>query len=532
MSDAALLRSSGSMTLFTAVSRVTGFIRILVVAAVLGSTYLGNTYQSANTVPNLLFELIVAGVLQSAMVPTFVALLDRADKEDAERVAGSVLGLAGAAMAALAAVGMLTAPLVMRVLVSGVEDPSVRAAQVRLGSVFLLIFLPQVVFYVAGMVATSVLHANDRFVIPAAAPIVNNVVVIASYIAFSLIRGDRSPSLDLSGLETAVLAGGTTLGVVAFCAVPVVAVVRSGFSLRPRFDHRHPLVRRVGRLGAWAAVSLAMVQVLLGVVLVLANRIEGGVVAYQIGFTFFLLPHALIAIPLVTASFPALSRAVHAGDLDTFAELASRVIRLMAFFLLPATATAAALGQPLATIAVFGPRSDEGISMVAGAVVAFAPGLIGYGLVLFAGRAFAALGDTRTPALASVAMALIGAAVMVAAFSMVEGSARVAAVAAGHSAAYLVTGVGLMAVLAVRIGRPFSGLARPLLAASAGTLVAGGLMTGIERAVSSTARLGALALVVAAGGAGLAVYLGVQRMAGGLPLATITTALRPRVDHG
>lgn len=525
--DAALLRTSGSMTAFTALSRLTGFARILVVAAVLGTTFLGNTYQSANTVPNLLFELVVAGVLQSVMVPTFVGLLDRSQSAEAEHVAGAVLGLAGMAMAVLAAVGMAGAPWIMRALVSGVSDPAVRAAQVRLGTVFLLIFLPQVVFYVAGMVATSVLNARDQFIVPAAAPIVNNVVVIAAYATFAALRGGRPPSLDLRGVEVAVLAGGTTLGVLAFCAVPVIAVIRSGFSLRPRLDWHHPAVRRIGRLGGWAAVSLAMVQGMLAVVLVLANRVEGGVVAYQVAFTFFLLPHALVAIPLVTAAFPGLSRMVILDDLTGLADGCGRVIRLMAFFILPATAAAASLGRPLARLALFGAGSLRGSALVAGAIVGFAPGLIGYGLVLFAGRAFAALGDTRTPALASILMAAGGGALMVAGFGAASGSARVPAVAAAHSIAYLATGIGLMVQLRRRLGRPFPSLARPLFAEALGAVVAGTAMLAIEQIVAPTTKPEALVTLLVAGVAGISLYLPTQRLAGGLPLRTMLVAFRP-----
>ncbi|HEX2040747.1 MAG TPA: lipid II flippase MurJ, partial [Acidimicrobiales bacterium] len=302
------------MTVLTAVSRATGFLRILVVAAVLGTTFLGNVYQSANTVPNLLFELVAAGALQAVLVPTVVGLLDAGDRRQAEHVAGAVLGLAAAALAALAVVGALAAPWIMRALVVAVDDPSVREAQVRLGTFFLWFFLPQVVLYALGMVSTAVLHAHGRFAVPAAAPIVNNAVVIGTYVLFAALRAGEPPDLDLAWEEKVVLAGGTTLGVAAFCVVPWLATRSLGFSLVPRFDPHHPAVRRIGRLAGWAAVSLAMVQVLLGTALVLGNGVEGGVVAFQVGLTFFLLPYALVAVPLATAAFPGLSRLAHADD--------------------------------------------------------------------------------------------------------------------------------------------------------------------------------------------------------------------------
>lgn len=531
MSDAALLRTSGRMSALTAISRVTGFVRILVVAAVLGTTFLGNTYQSANTVPNLVFELFVAGALQAVLVPTLVERLDRRRRHEAEHIAGAILGFAFALLGVLAILGAVAAPWLMRLLVSGVADPAIRDEQVRLGTFFLWFFLPQILFYAAAMVATAVLNAHDRFSLPAAAPIFNNVVVIASYIVFAVMRGGKPPSLDLSTAEKVVLAGGTTLGVVVFCSVPIVAVVRSGFSLRPRFDFTDAAVRRLLRLGGWAALSLAMVQVLIGVVLLLANRVEGGVVAYQVAFTFFLLPHALVAIPLSTASFPGLSRHAHRSDYGEFAGAVGRATRLIGFFVLPATAAFVALAGPMSRLALFGESSGDGAAMVAAALAGFAPGLLGYGLLLLGGRAFAALGDTRTPAIVSVALAAGGAALMVGGFGVATGDARIGGIAAGHSAAYLLASAVLFVLLRVRLGVGIPGLAKPLAIEVLGATLAGAAMWSTERAIGSTERLVTAGEVGAAIVLGAAVYLGVQHFAGGPRPGPVLAALAGRETH-
>lgn len=508
------------MTVLTAVSRVTGFVRILVVAAVLGTTFLGNTYQSANTVPNLLFELAAAGALQAVLVPTFVSLVDSGDRAEAEHVAGSVLGIAAVVLAALALLGALAAPWVMRALVVAVDDPAVREAQVRLGTFFLWFFLPQVVLYALGMVSTAVLHAHQRFAVPAAAPIVNNVVVIAAYVVFALLRDGRPPTLDLRTVEKVVLAGGTTLGVVAFCSVPWLATRLLGFSLRPRLDHRHPAVRRIARLAGWAAVSLAMVQVLLATALVLGNGVEGGVVAFQVALTFFLLPYALVAIPLATAAFPDLSRRAQAGDLAGFADDVARAVRLMTLFLLPAVAAFVALGRPLARVALFGESAQAGVSMVAGTVAALAPGLVGYAVLLLAGRAFAALGSTRTHGLISVAMAVTGAVTMTVVFAAIDGDTRVVALGVGHSVAYTIAGVALLIALQRRTGQSLAArLGRPVGAQVAAAGAAAPAMWLVERALSTSGRPGALVELVVAGVTGAAVYVAVAWVGGGVRVA-------------
>jgi len=143
------------MTVLTLASRLTGMVRNVVVVAVLGVTFLGNTYQSANTVPNLLFELIAAGVLQAVLIPTLIDLAAHGNEDEAEHVARSVLGLAGAALAVLAVLGAVLAPFVMRLLVSGVDDPIVRHDEIHLGTILLWFFLPQVVLYAANTVATD-----------------------------------------------------------------------------------------------------------------------------------------------------------------------------------------------------------------------------------------------------------------------------------------------------------------------------------------------------------------------------------------
>jgi len=522
-----LARSTAGMTAFTALSRITGFARVVVVAAVLGTTFLGNTYQTANTVPNLLFELFAAGVLQAALIPTLVELLDTGRKEDAEHVAGSVLGLAAAGLAALACLGILAAPLLMRGLVAGVDDPAIREDQVRLGTVFLWFFLPQVVMYAAGMVATATLNAHDRFALPAFAPVVNNVVVTASYGIFWWLRDGQAPSLDLDALEVVVLAGGTTLGVIAFTLVPIVAAVRSGFSLRPRFDHRHPAVRRVGRLGFWAAAFLAMSQVLLGAVLVLANRVEGGVVAYQVGYTFFLLPHALFALPVLTALFPELSRRSHAGDADGFTASFGTGIRAITFFVLPSAAAFVVLAEPITEMVLFGETSGAGAEQVARVVVTLAPGIVGYGLFLYLTRAFAAFGDTRTPAIVHAVVTAVGVVLMVVGFAVAPAGWDVPGVAAGYSAAYVSGAIVLFVLVRAHVlAGGLRALTGPVAITVVAATVAAGGMAASRLVMDGGGRIADLAEVAVAGAVGAAVYFAVQAVLGGVRLTNLVAQVR------
>ncbi|HEY4376876.1 MAG TPA: lipid II flippase MurJ, partial [Acidimicrobiales bacterium] len=434
-SAAGLARSTAAMTVLTAASRATGFIRVIVVVAVLGNTFLGNVYQSANTVPNILFELIAAGILQAVLIPSLVRYLDKGDKAEAEHIAGSVLGFAFLALAAAAAVGMALSPLISRLLFSGTPR-AVRSQQIHLGTIFLLIFLPQVAMYAAGLVATGVLNARNRFATPVIAPAINNLVVISCYVAFGIMRHHQAPSLDLTVAQVVVLAGGTTFGVVAFSFLPVLSVMRSDFSLRPRLDRHHPEVRRIAKLGIWAAVFLAVEQVLLVVVLILSNRLQGGVVAYQTAYTFFTLPHDMFALAVITALFPAISRHVANDQSSAVARSIERGSQFIALFALPATIGLIALSPALTRGVLFGKISGGGAQDVARALVGFAPGLLAYGLFLFLARVMYAQGDTRTPALVNALVTVGGSIAMLIVFPLVSTKWKVPALTLCHSAAY------------------------------------------------------------------------------------------------
>ncbi len=521
-----LARSTATQTVLTAVSRVTGFARVVVVAAVLGTTFLGNTYQSANTIPNIVFELFAAGALQAVLVPALVARFDRGEDEEAERLAGSVLGLTLAVLAALAVLGALASPLLMRALVSGVEDPAVRADQVSLGTIFLLIFLPQVLIYDVGLVATAVLHARGRFGLPAIAPAVNNVVVCGAYGLFWWMRRDEGTSLDLGAAEIAVLAGGTTLGVVAFCALPIVGARRTGFKLRPNLDRSDPALRALARQGGWAALFLAMTQVLLAAVLVLGNPVEGGIVGYQVAFTFFLLPHALFALPVLNTLFPEAARRAQSGDLPAVALTVERGMRAIAFFVLPVAAALVALAGPLSRVALFGETGADGAELVRLTLVGFAPGLLGYGAFYFLTRILYALDDTRTPAAVHAVVVAGGVIAMVIASRAVEGDARIAALAWSHTGTYLAGALALAVVVHRRLAPP-PRVARVVVVGTAAAVLAGVAMAWVADRTPGAGRPGALVSIVVAGALGAAAYLAVQQLLGGTRLGSVIRLLRP-----
>ena len=445
------VRAALTVSGWNAVSRLTGFLRVLAVGAALGTTFLGNTYQSANLVSNLLFELLAAGLLSAPLVGPFVSLLEKGRKGDAELLGGTVLGISLAVLGALVLVLAVGGHAVMGVLTAGVEDPAVRSAEVRLGAFFLWFFLPQALLYATGAVASALLAAQRRFAAASFAPVANNVTVILTMVAFMAMRRGDEPGLELATGPRLVLAVGTTAGVLAMAAVPVVALLRGGVRLRPRLDLHHPELRVVARLGAWGAVLPASTQCLIAVTLVLANRVEGGVVAYHMAYTFFMLPVALVAHPVFATLHPRLASHAGSGRWDAYAGEVASGLRALALLVLPAAAAVAALAEPGLRLVRLGALDVHDARLVAGVLAAYAAGLAGYAAFQLLVRAATVAGQAPLAALVAACSAVVGAVLMVVGASLASGGGRVVALGLAHSVAVTAGALCLLYLLRRRL---------------------------------------------------------------------------------
>ncbi|MFO7280439.1 MAG: lipid II flippase MurJ [Thermoanaerobacterales bacterium] len=438
-------RAAAGMGVITAVSRALGLVRMVVVAAVLGVSYLGNAFQQANSVSNVLFELLAAGALSAVLVPTFVDLLDRGDRRGAEEVAGGVLGVALAGLGVVTLAGVLGAPWLARALTAA-APATVRDDQRELVAYLLVFFVPQILLYAAGTVATAVLYALRRFAVTSAAPIGNTVVMVACLAVFRVVAGP-DPGLDLSTGERLLLAAAGTGGVVAFVGVLVGSCRLAGFRLRPRRPHGDGRVADVLRHSGWGVVLHTGAGLLLGAALVLGAGVEGGVVAYQLGWVIFLAPYAVFAQPIHTAILPELVTEVREHGTARAAVSLRWSLERMALLLAPVTAGMMALALPAMRVVAFGETGPEGSEVLAAAVAGLAVGLLPYSAFLLLSRGYYALGDSRTPGVVSVAVALGGVVVMVLAWALADGAALIYGLGLGHSAAYTagaaVLGVGL-----------------------------------------------------------------------------------------
>jgi len=528
-----LLRSAATITAWNAVSRVSGFVRVLAVGAAVGTTFLGNTYQSANLVSNLLFDVLAAGLLSAPLVPVFVPLIDARRREDTARVAGTVLSVSLVGMGMVVAGGFLARAGIMRVLTLDVRDAGVRADEVRLGVFLLWFFLPQVVLYAVCALMTALLHAAHRFAAAAAAPVANNVAVTATMVVLLVMRKGRAPALALAPSQRLVLALGTTAGVAAMAAVPLVAAWRAGLRPRPAWDLRAPELREVVRLGVWGAALLGAGQVLIGVTVVLANRVGGGVVAYQIAFTFFLLPHAVLAHPMLTALYPRLAATAGAARWPTFAAELGRGLRGVVLVTLPASAALFVLGGPMLRLVRAGALDASGARLVGRVLAAYSLGLAGYGVFLLLARASTAAGNARLPAVVAGAMTAIGGLAMAVAAAAARGGDRVVVLGLVHSAVVTVGAVLLLAGLrrgirqAIPVART-TGRAL-LVAAFTGAMAAG----AVRVAPMGQGRVAALTSLLLGGtAAAVAVVAGYRVLAMEEVRALFAELRSPAAAHG
>ncbi|HEX9890842.1 MAG TPA: murein biosynthesis integral membrane protein MurJ [Actinomycetota bacterium] len=472
--EGGLARSTALMSAGTALSRVTGFLRVAAMAFALGvaETRLADAYNVPNNIPNIVYELVLGGILSSVFVPVFVQeLVRRQEDEDPWHVARAVMTITVLLLGAVMVLGILFAPAIVKLYTFRVAGPAREAAH-ELASLFLRFFMPQIVLYGVGAVATGILNARRRFLIPMFAPILNNLVVIGSFLAFAAMTsgsGARGPG-GITSAQKLVLALGATGGVAAMTFALWPSLRRLGFRWRWVLDLRHPAVRKLVRLSGWVVGYVVVNQLGLLVVIVLAGGVQGGYTAYQAAFIFFQLPHAIFAVSIMTALLPSLSELWVNQDRASFRQVLARGIRAAAFVVIPAAAGYLVLARPIVRLLLeHGVATTGSTDLVSGVLVFFAIGLFPFSVFQLFLRAFYAMQDTRTPMLINVAAVSLNTVVNLALFPVLE----VRGLALGHAVAYAFASVMAAVILRRRLG----GLEGRILAAGLARVMAGAALT-------------------------------------------------------
>ncbi|MGH2673912.1 MAG: murein biosynthesis integral membrane protein MurJ [Actinomycetota bacterium] len=527
-----LVRSTAVMAAGTALSRVTGFIRVAAMAFALGvaESRLADAYNVANNIPNIVYELILGGVLTSIFVPVFVQQLTTRSRQDAWRSAQAVMTVALVVLGVVMVIGILAAPWIVRLYTLRVPTGQ-RAAVQDLATLFLRFFMPQIALYGIGAVATGLLNAHRRFALPMFAPILNNLIVIASFVTFALLPGPETPTpTSITTAQTLVLAIGATAGVAAMTFALWPTLRRIGFRWRWHLDRRDPAVRSLVRLSGWAVLYVVINQIGLLVVIVLAGDVRGGYTAYQASFIFFQLPHAIFAVSIMTALLPALSEDWVRGDRSDFRRDLARGIRASAFVVLPAAAGYLVLAEPVVRLLLeHGVAGAQSTDLVAGVLRFFALGLFPFSAFLLFLRAFYAMQDTRTPALVNVFAVGLNIGANLVLFPMLG----VRGLALGHSLAYGFAAVAAAVLLRRRLdGLEGRALAAGLLQVLAAAALTGAAAWGAARLMSEAFGADTLGEQIAQVGvgvaAGLIIFLGAALLFRMEEFELVRRALRAR----
>ncbi|HLI00906.1 MAG TPA: murein biosynthesis integral membrane protein MurJ [Acidimicrobiales bacterium] len=396
---ATLGRSTGVLAAGTFLSRLSGFLRVIVAALVLGSNRLSDAYNLANSIPNIVYDLLVGGVLSATLIPVFVDELNRGDRRERQRAISAVVSTIGLVLVILSVLLWVLAPAVMHFYLL-LNHTSKKADELAVAVSLLRAFSPQVFLLGAIVVSTALLNARRQFAAAAFSPAFNNAIAIGALVATDVVVHTTNVAVfrhDHRGLL--ILGLGTTLGYLVQLLFQLPAMARGGLLMRPVWAPWHPAVRQVVGLSAWLIGVVVANQVSFNLIAVLAVKgahHNGRFTQYQYAYQFFQLPYALFAVSIASAIMPELAALWSAGDRAAWLGRLISGIRATWALLLPAGIGMALVAKPVVLLALHhnsfhAPAADD----TAAALVMFALGLPGFSVFLPLVRGLQAMKDTR-----------------------------------------------------------------------------------------------------------------------------------------
>jgi len=500
-----LLRSNVTVAIGTALSRLTGLIRVMVLGFVVGQTSLADAYNGANNSPNTIYELLLGGVLSASLVPLFTKQFERKDDEGTR----AVITVSVIAISVLTIAAVLAAPWIFR-LYSWNPSDAVDASEYRaVGTALARIFLVQIFFYGLTAIGTSLLNARRRFFAAAWSPVLANIVIITGILLVPSVMDHKTPVLGdvLTNSSLKYTLGlGATVGIAVMAISLAPALRNAGVPWKINTDFKNPAVKQLMRLSGWTLGYAIANQISIIVVQNLAlHSGPGQSDAYTKAFTFFVLPHGLLAVSIATTFEPEMARNVVRRDKARFIEQASLGVRMVALLTIPAGFGLFVLRRAIIG-AVLEHNEFKAIAALntSRALGGFAIGLVGFSVYLFVLRAFYAHNDARTPFVINLIENAINIAL---AFPLIH---RYGVLGLGLSfgIAYLVTAALALLVLSYKVPgfslrEVYTSLWRMLLA---GVIMAEAVW-GAARAVGSNSGGGVILRLAAGTGVGILVYV-------------------------
>ncbi len=482
-------------------SRILGWVRTVVIVRNGGSLAELDAFFAAFRIPDLIFQLVAAGALSSALIPIVSGLFATDEPARAWRVVSTVTNIVMGALLVLGLIVLVAAPAIVELITPGF-DAAQTAKTVELTRIMML----SPVFLALGSVATSVLNAGGRFAASAIAPISYNLAIIGAALLLA-------PSMGVDGLAIGVVAGS-----LCHLLVQVRPLARLGFRYAPRIDVGDDLARKALTLMVPRAIGLGASQITFVVVTSLATlQGPGAVTSFNVAFTLLQIPIGVIGVPLGIVVLPSLSRVAAIGRELEFVAMLTRALRLLVYVMIPIGALFAIVRVP--TISLLfddGSYGRAALDLTATTLLAFLIGLAAHALIAVLARAFYARQDTLTPVLAAVGSVVIN---VTLAIVLVE-PLGLPGVALAIAIAAWIEAIALIVVLTRRVP-PF----RP------SALLGVGLASVVGTVVASGAGLVVLGLMEGAvgtdpGKVALALEIAVTSVAFGLVYAAVSLALR------
>lgn len=407
---AGIVKAGALMAVATIVSRVTGLLAKIAIAAIIGDGIVNSSYTLANTLPNIVFELLVGGVLTSVAIP----LLTRAQRSDADgglAYTQRLMTLAVIGLAIATGLAVLGAPLLTRLYLS-----SGSTVDQAMATRFAVLLLPQIFFYGIAALFGAILNTKERFAANAWAPVLNNLVVIGVAVVLAVTHFNGIRDADHIGpTDLLILGAGTTVGIIVQAMVMIPSLRRADFRWKWRWGWDRRFAEAGGLLG-WATVYVVISQV--GVVVTLrvaSGNSTGGIFFFQTASLIFQMPYGILGVAVLTAIMPRMSRHAAAGQLEDVKQDMSLAHRLSAVALLPVSAGLIVLGSAI-TVVLYrhGGVDIDSTLIIGGTLGGMAIGLVPLAMTLVQMRVFYAMKDGRTPTIVNAVMVAVRVPLMIA----------------------------------------------------------------------------------------------------------------------
>lgn len=386
------------MAVGTLLSRITGVGRIVALGYALGTGLAAGSaadaYNLSNTIPNIVQDLVLGGILSATFIPVFVARLATRDEDEAWEAISAVVSVTLVVLGIASVAFLIASPFIIDGLTVLRHTPGERKVATEL----LILFVPQLASYTFAALGAALLNARGKFAAPTFVPIANNVVTIVVLFSFaSLVKHPTLTGLESDRSALILLGLGTSAGVIVQAVLLLPSLRRAGLRLRFVLNFRHEAVGTILRLSGWTFGLVVTNQVALLVVLALFDKIPGGVSAYTYSYTFFQLPYGVVTISVMSAVTPDLAARWARRDPVGFKRRWARGLRGILAIVFPAAAGELILAKPLVAVLLgYHASSPAATTLTAQCLAMLSLGLPGFCIFLYSIRAFQAMQSLKT----------------------------------------------------------------------------------------------------------------------------------------